>query len=349
MPRVDRQQIVDPIRKVNAFNRGARGQTWFYRGYMCFRKQQDRAIRCMYKIQGCNLWMPREFAWQNTSQQDCMHYIDLLAAKKLIEAKEIEKSGLVIDTLFDNLSPSPADRPFVTVTATRLLAMLRGEEVLEIPIDAKIRFKPDAKHYTVDDVDAAIFAPALTEAYISQIRKMVGEGTPIFAVGMPGERAMLDKYGFSMRDDKMHSGMNLSIALENAGLKSPAYPFKNEPAKPSSGPSEETEVSSEDHKTHTETITLITRLNQTPYFVRRLLRDGYLLWSGTSFAPTGPWTQYSSDPARLTALGIRPHEQDASRRPRQQPSARADRRQVLVARDSSGIRDVDAHEEAGQG
>lgn len=283
--------------RVNPFSQAESGRTWFHRGYMCFLKQRERQCRCIYKINGCNLWMPREFFWQNSSKMDCNHYIDLLARKQIADAKALEDKGLVKDAVYDT-SVSP-DRPFVNIHPARLLAMLRGEEVLEIPVDARIRFKPNNNHYTVNDVDAAIFGKELTEEYIKALRRMVGEGRPVMAVTTPEEKALLEKYGFRLVDSKMHSGANLDIARDEYDLPAAGVEMPDSPA-----PVSETSVSSIPHPSHTETVSLITGNNQRPYFVRRLLRQQHLLWSGTSYQADGPWTEYHRDQSRLTALNI---------------------------------------------
>jgi hypothetical protein len=177
--------------------------------------------------------------------------------------------------------------------------MLRGEEVLEIPVDARIRFKPNNNHYTVNDVDAAIFGKELTEEYIKALRRMVGEGRPVMAVTTPEEKALLEKYGFRLVDSKMHTGANLDIARDEYNLPEPGVEVPDSPA-----PVAETSVSSIQHPSHTETVSLITGNNQRPYFVRRLLRQQHLLWSGTSYQADGPWTEYHRDQSRLTALNI---------------------------------------------
>ena len=283
--------------RVNPFSQTESGRTWFHRGYMCFLKQRQRQCRCIYKVNGCNLWMPREFIWQNSSKVDCNHYIDLLAQKRIADAKAIEDKGLVADATYDT-SVSP-ERPFVNVHPGRLLAMLRGEEVLEIPVDARIRFKPNNNHYTVNDVDAAIFGEELTEEYLRFLRKVIGEGRPVIAVSTPSEKTLLEKYGFRLVDSKMHSGANLDIAREESGVDVSHDDMQAAPA-----PVNETSVTSTDHGTHTETVSLITGNSQQPYFVRRLLRGQHLLWSGTSYDASGPWTEYHRDNSRLTAIGI---------------------------------------------
>lgn len=283
--------------RANPFSQTEAGRTWFHRGYMCFLKQRLRQIRCIYKVNGCNLWMPREFIWQNSSKVDCNHYIDLLARKQIADAKAIQDQGLVAEVLFDTSVPD--ERPFVNIHPGRLLAMLRGEEVLEIPVDARIRFKPNHNHYTVNDVDAAIFDKELTEEYLRFLRRTMGDGRPIMVLAGQDEEAMLEKYGFRLVDSKMHSGANLDIAREAMGMD------ESVEMTPAPAPVNETSVSSVDHGNHTETVSLITGNDQTPYFVRRLLREQYLLWCGTSYNADGPWTEYSRDASRLTALGIR--------------------------------------------
>lgn len=284
--------------RVNPFSQAESGRTWFHRGYMCFLKQRERQCRCIYKVNNCNLWMPREFLWQNSSKMDCNHYIDLLVRKQIADAKVLEDQGLVKDAVYD--TNNLPDRPFVNVHPVRLLAMLRGEEVLEIPMDARIRFKPHHNHYTVNDVDAAIFGKELTEEYIRSLRRIVGEGRPIIAVNTPEEKELLAKYGFRLVDSKMHSGANLDIAREECG-GTLASPVETSAAP---APVNETPVTAEDFGSYTQTVSLITGNGQRPYFVKRLIRQQHLLWCGTSYSANGPWTEYHRDQSRLTALGI---------------------------------------------
>jgi hypothetical protein len=274
------------------------GRTWFHRGFMCYLKQRERRIRCQYKLTGCNLWIPREFFWENTSKADCCHYIDLLAAKRLNEAREFDERKLAIEHVYDKGTGD--DRPFVNVSAQRLIAMMRGEEVLEVPLDARIRFSLPGGKYTANDIDAAILGPELMEEYVKSIRRMVGEGVPILCVKTPAEKELMEKYGARLTDSVMHSGFNLAIARGgNLGEVSDVGPSAPAPA-----PVQETEVRENDHGTHTETVSLITGNDQVPYFVRRLIRGQHLLWCGTSYDAAGPWSEHQRDEARLSALGI---------------------------------------------
>lgn len=274
------------------------GRSWTHRGYICHLKQRNRQIRCIYLIKQCNLWMPREFIWENTSRGDCNHYIDLLAQKKLIDAQVFEKQKLAVDHIYERGSAD--DRPFVNINAQRLIAMLRGEELLEVPIDARIRFVPPKGRYTANDVDAEILGKELTEEYIRSIRRMVGDGVPILCAQMPDEKALMEKYGARLTDEVMHSGFNLALARGTPSRdENETTPVAAPPA-----PVSETTVSETHHDTYTETVSLITGNEQVPYFVRRLIRDQHLLWCGTSYDATGPWSEYQRDQSRLAALGV---------------------------------------------
>jgi hypothetical protein len=270
-----------------------------HRGFMCYLKQRERKIRCIYQIRTCNLWVPREFIWENTSKSDCNHYIDLLAQKKLIDAQAFERQKLATEHVYER--GTGEDKKFVNINAQRLIAMLRGEEVLEVPIDARIRFVPPKGRYTANEIDAEMLSKELTEEYIKSVRRMVGDGVPIICVQMPDEKKLMDTYGLRPSDDVLHSGFNLAIARGGGSLESSS---DEEPQAPAPPPVQETEVRNSEHVTHTETVSLITGNDQVPYFVRRLIRDQHLLWCGTSYDAAGPWSEYQRDEARLTALGI---------------------------------------------
>lgn len=283
--------------RVNPFSNGPNGRSWFHRGFLCLIKQRERRIRCCYKLLRCNLWIPREFYWENTSRSDCNHYIDMLCAKKLIDAKVFEEQKLAVDHTYER--GSSEDRPFVNINAQRLIAMLRGEEVLEVPIDARIRFVPQRGRYTSNDVDAEILGKELTEEYFRALQRTVGAHGPIVCLKMPDEKETVEKFGFRLSDEYMHTGCNLAIARGTPSRD------ENEPAPaPSPAPVSETSVSDVDHGAYTETVSLITGNEQVPYFVKRLIRDQHLLWCGTSYEAKGPWSEHTRDQSRLTALGI---------------------------------------------
>lgn len=271
------------------------GYTWYHRGYQCLLKQRERRIRCIYQIKRCNLWMPREFYWENTSKADCNHYIDLLARKQLADAQTFDEKKIATEHIYER--GDSTTRPFVNVNAQRLIALLRGEEVLEVPIDARIRVVPPRGRYSANDVDAEIFSKELTDEYFRRLKQLVGEGRPIVCVTTPNENDLIAKYGMRLVDAKMHSGMNLDVATE--GLSADDVTVAAAPS-----PAEETLIASKEHRTHTETITLITGSDKRPYFVRRLIRGPHLLWCGTSYSAEGPWTEYHRDQSRLVALNI---------------------------------------------
>jgi hypothetical protein len=283
--------------RVNPFSGGPNGRSWFHRGFLCLLKQRERRIRCCYKLARCNLWIPREFYWENTSRSDCNHYIDMLCAKKLIDAKVFEEQKLAVDHTYER--GSGEDRPFVTINAQRLIAMLRGEEILEVPVDARIRFVPPKGRYTSNDVDAEILGKELTEEYFRAVQRSVGEGRPIICINMPDEKETVEKFGFRLNDEYMHTGCNLAIA-RGTPSRDENEPVPEAPPVPVS----ETSVSEVNHGTYTETVSLITGNEQVPYFVKRLIRDQHLLWCGTSYEAKGPWAEYTRDQSRLTALGI---------------------------------------------
>ena len=221
----------------------------------------------------------------------------MLCAKKLIDAKIFEDQKLAVDHTYER--GSSEDRPFVNINAQRLIAMLRGEEILEVPIDARIRFVPPKGRYTSNDVDAEILGKELTEEYFKALQRTVGAYGPIVCVKMPDEKETVEKFGFRLNDEYMHTGCNLAIA------RGTPCQDEDEPAPVAQPvPVSETPVSDVNHGTYTETVSLITGNEQVPYFVRRLIRDQYLLWCGTSYDAKGPWAEYSRDQSRLTALGI---------------------------------------------
>lgn len=271
-------------------------RVFFYRGYALYLRWKDQRIRCVYNMKHCNIWLPREFFWESTSVEDCGQYIDLLCLKKLIEAKKFEDAKLATEHVYTSESLEKSN--YVNISPVRLMALLRGEEILEIPITSRIRFVASNKRYTVNDIDAEIFGKEMTEAYFNALSHAVQNGKPIAVVSNLSEKITARKYGMNLVDHRSTSGCNLAL---NAELV-PEGETLQDVSSPS--PVEETIVSSIEETTHTETVSLITGQGTRPYFVRRLMRGQHLLWCGTSYTATGPWTEYQRDNSRLTALKI---------------------------------------------
>lgn len=263
---------------------------WYHRGYKCGVRQK-KVIGCRFAIEGCNLWMPREFLWDNGNVAECKHYIDLIAAKRMIEARAIEDKGLVKELVYDTSEQSR--KRLITINPIRLLAMLRGEEFLEIPLDTRIRVADD--RLAVRDIDAAILSEEMTAEYIRQLKNICGT-QPIIAATITELKGLKNKYSIEVPPERQHSAFNLALT--------DASETRNDEAPPE--PMDQIPISGTDHGSYTETVSLITVRGKPPYFVRRLIRDRYMLWSGTSFHANGPWTRYYTDPSRLAALGITP-------------------------------------------
>jgi hypothetical protein len=269
-------------------------RVFFYRGYALYLRWKDQRIRCVYTMKHCNIWLPREFFWESNSVEDCSQYIDLLCLKKLIEAKKFDDAKLATEHVYASERLEKSN--YVNISPVRLMALLRGEEILDIPITSRIRFVVSNKRYTVNDIDAEIFGKDLTDAYFNALTNAVQNGRPVAVVSNLTEKNTARKYGLNLVDHRSTSGCNISL---NAELAPESQEVSYSPS-----PVEETLVKSEEHSTHTETVSLITGQNARPYFVKRLMRGQHLLWCGTSYTATGPWTEYQRDDSRLTALKI---------------------------------------------
>lgn len=268
---------------------GFAARIWHHRGYRLTIKQK-RVINCVWLVEGCNMWLPREFLWDSGNKEECQHYIDLIAAKKMVEAKLIEETGIIKEAVYD--TTEQGRKRIVKLNPVRLMAIVRGEEFLEIPVDCRVHITD--RRMSMHDIDAALFSDELTAEYVRQLRALNGN-RPVIAAAISEN---MKKYGVDTHAENQHTGCNL--ALTDAAPVRASQP-EDVPPEPSEIP-----ISATDHNTYTETVSLLTIEGKAPYFVRRLIRDRYLLWSGTSFHANGPWTRYYIDPSRLAALGITP-------------------------------------------
>ena len=261
----------------------------YYRGYRCTQKGDGLLVRLLYKH--CNFWMPRRFFWIDKNWAELARYINALSEKRTTDARVFEDAGLAVDHIYE---PPPAKTKIVRISPQRLLAVLRGEDVLEMPSDYRLIID-DARNrkQTINNAMGDIISDGeVLTAHIEQLKDMLGAGYPVFY--------------FTTEETDRLKGPLKNMAAVHTGFNLPDrnYDVVDQAAPPE--PVQETQVRSTDHGTHEERVSLISSNTSQPYFVRRLLRGSHLLWQGTSFHANGPWTEYQRDASRLEALGITP-------------------------------------------
>lgn len=263
----------------------------YYRGYKCTPKADGLLVKLLYRH--CNFWLPRRFFWIDRNWAELARYINALAEKRTTDARVFEDAGLAVDHIYE---PPPAKTKIVRVSPRRLLAVLRGEDVLEIPSDHRLIVDDShSRKQTLNNAMGDIISDGeILTAHIEQLKTMLGAGYPVFYF----TTEETDRLKGPLKNmEAVHTGFNLPDHTSDEPALAQATPPE---------PVQETPVRSVDLGTHEERVSLISSNTSQPYFVRRLLRGSHLLWQGTSFHANGPWTEYQRDASRLAALGIEP-------------------------------------------
>lgn len=127
-----------------------RGKVGIYhhRGYRICRYTQRHipTWKCWYIGKYINLHLPRSFVWTAFEQLHLLReYIDHLMYRRTDEAARIEKRGFVTEQEFQEYDRS---HPMVNINIARLICILRGEEILELPSDAVVSIRKSKRHAT---------------------------------------------------------------------------------------------------------------------------------------------------------------------------------------------------------
>ncbi len=263
-----------------------------YRGYKLRKNKARDNFTCTYLFKHSNYHMPRSFVWGPSIHfNELQQFIDVLTQRQILEVKKFEEMGLA--TALEYEQP-PEDVPIINISAQRLLAILRGEDTLSVPATAKIRFmESSGQHYPLE-VFAELAGESTLGPYIETVLERIAEGRPVFCFGKVPSFVDPKRIQVVPSDVQLHQAEQMTARTD-------------EYLEPVEAPPEEIIVKEAELPSHNETVSLLTRAGEAPYYTRRLLtKKGDLLWCGTSYHIQGPWTEYNRDKTRLEALGVTP-------------------------------------------
>ncbi len=269
-----------------------------YRGYYT-RGKRDRR-ECVYLVKFGNFFLPRSFSWMEPENiEGLKSYIDALCTRNIGASAPWEDRGVAVDLVHQ---PAPEDVPMVWVSPERLLAVLRGEDPLQIPANAQVRI---TSHSTGNgrqlpvELQAEVLANEgpLFDRYVALIRQHVGSDKPLFYIETP--------------PTKLRKGLVPYLGSTGANLPAndgilehdePSVTPKPIPTAPPRSIAEEPYATTA-HNGYEEIISHVRNVER-PYFVRRLVRQQSVFWAGTAWLAAGPWVVYHEDKTIADALAL---------------------------------------------
>ena len=274
----------------------------YYKSYKVTNCSLQGYFRAKYRWKYGNTQLPMCFLWKG-SLDELHEYIDALVDGKRKEQLFWENAGVAYSHEFNTVAEG---KQVIEISKVRLLAVLRGEDPLHVPINSTLRFTEfsnSGKRLVPAEVIAEMLSTELEDLYVQELEKRLAKGLPILYVS--GQGKMLGELKDRLVQDVSvkNSAENLAAIEKHEGFAPVAPDALSEGE---TLPAEEL-VHLQDFGTHHEEV-IIKRPpgNGMPYFVRRLSRDARLLWCGTSYCVNGPWKVYHTDPQRLLAIGIVP-------------------------------------------
>lgn len=268
--------------------------------------------------------VPHTFYWMARDDRDGLKtYIDALLLGQRSKSIEYEKNGLV-----EGIEMFTLDRPEETrihVGIRRFIDTLTLRDNLELPLWGKITFITDGNRLVPTEYLAAI-----SQLMDPETRKLFDVNRPwrgatvqdLASMGLRPEDVTSSMYRY--RDAEMteaYGGVEAAPEMVAEPVYEGGTPEGDDPptahtvAVPSaahtpdpSPQAREVEVRRNRYERHFEVVTIVEppRRRGRVYYVRRLatLREGRMIWVGTSFFADGPWKVWQRETATLLALGL---------------------------------------------
>lgn len=251
--------------------------SWTHQFFWCHKK--NGTFVCKFQIKNANFWLPRSFVWTDAKDATALRsYLDALTHKDKKLTVLLEEKGLAIDHVYE---PEP-ECGVVRVDPFKLMALLRGEYVLEIPCSGRLLARDagskNAK-YMPQEAQAFLLADRglIHDAYVQRLREMVNAGEPVLC--LTEEQA---------NDPKMKE---LGVEIWNPASNLKKIPsFSNPAAIEGNATEHERELTRTQHDNHVEIIYVCGE-----YFTKRLyLLDGTPFFGASSYDKQ-KWSIFFSD------------------------------------------------------
>lgn len=249
--------------------------------------------------------IPRSFRWNGTEDQGGIRtYIDLITAGRKAEARLFETQGSVFDVVED---PEGLASGSTTCNFAGFLDLIALRGHVDLPLRERVQFLTDGKK----------LVPA---QFITMLAQHVPNSEWFGDAQNWRKATKADLDQITQEQGPIHSGMYrdkptfLSAAsiVATADALSHRVPDEaddelEEELEELPAVSRESEIRRAPYEHHFELVTVVTQGEERPFYARRLARyNGLLLWAGSSYSISGPWTEYHRDNAQLLALGLNP-------------------------------------------
>jgi len=283
-----------------------------HRGYRIHNASKKATYnRVVYLLKHANFHCPIRFLWHDAGNMVELHkYIDSLVFRDTLTSSKYEEKGIATDHEYRDYN---GEAPLITLSPHRLIAILRGEDVLEVPADATIRLHSSSEkgvsRFLPNEFMAALADSGLDAFQDWATMLRVQEGRPVRVEGgmenLPRTRKDKNQwFHLTSHDDYGHSGAMLEAAEHLMPSGGDAV------ARPPEAPKERL-IRAKKTDTGVDTISVIEQEGSPPYFCRRIISvQGTTLYSATSWSIIGPWTSHLHDRIGLELAGF--HVQEVS-------------------------------------
>jgi len=242
--------------------------SWTHQFFWCQKK--GSTFVCRYQIKNANFWLPRSFIWTDASDKTTLRaYLDALTHKDKKITVLWEEKGLAVEHVYE---PEP-ECGVIRVDPLKLMAVLRGEYVLEIPMTGRILGVEEKhlNHYMPQEVQAALVADSglIHDAYVRRLQQLVNAGKPVIC----------------LTKEQANSPKMKELGIE---IWNPATNLNGDTKFTDMAPKEIVEGMATDQEQELDRVQYEMHLEITyacqNYFTRRLfLLDGTPFWSASSY------------------------------------------------------------------
>lgn len=260
---------------------------WSHRLFYC--QKRKGTFLCRIQLKDVNHWLPRSFLWTLPDEPDTLRaYIDALHEKNKTVSSLWEGKGAAVDHVYE----SAPEGAIIRLDPFKLMAILRGEYVLDVPCTGRLVLVEDnqRKTYMPQDIQVSLLAAdgPLADLYLKTLRDRQAAGLPLLCMT---EKEFESPTVKAHHIEVWNPKMNLDKTLR---LIAPVQPSQETAATPEVD--KETEISRVEHETYRE-------VNYTcaGYFVRRLFRDEKPFWAGSSY-DTKQWSIFFIDQPIFDAI-----------------------------------------------
>lgn len=238
---------------------------WSHRLFWCQKK--NKHFICRIQLKDVNHWLPRSFVWTLPEDPDSLRaYIDALHEKNKTVTALWENSKAAIDHVYE-AAPEGA---IIRLDTVKLMAILRGEYVLDIPCTGRLLMVSDRQQakYMPQEVQAALLAAdgPLADMYLQALKDRVASRQPLMVMTEKElESPVVKAHHVAVWQPGMNLPQTVPVPVE-------------EPEQKTGFQEKEIEVGRIDHGTYVE-------VNYTcgKYFVRRLFRDNEPFYAASSY------------------------------------------------------------------